>query len=92
MDKKYQIIAQKLQTALTQIEGDTGPGFWVLDVDGNGQPVLAYEWPELNDPTQFYGDEPWKNWGGEEILASANCCIISSSMIDGVDYAVVDLI
>lgn len=89
-------LRQKLQQALDEYEGDTGPGQWlpVRAIPDNGVAVLAYKWPEgLSEGDPHWGDAdgPWKLWGGEALVASIGGKIQNGCAVDGIDHAEVYL-
>jgi len=47
----------------------TSPGYWSV-IDGKGYAMLAWECDEQVHE-DMYGDEPWSEWGGNEILQFA---------------------
>ena len=92
-------VKGRLQFALDEFEGDKGPGNWllaeaILDGKHEGCALLSYKWPDGmtgSHPQWGDSDAPWKKWGGDGIVAAAQCKIRDGFSIDGIDHAVVEL-
>lgn len=91
------MLRERLQLALDEFDGDTGPGEWMpVEAIDDGREhddcaLLCYKWPEVDDPTVWDGDEPWKMWGGDAIIAAAGGRVRNGYGLDGIDHAVVEL-
>ena len=89
-------IRERLQLALDEYEGDTGPGEWmpVEALPDKGRALMAYKWPDgMTEEHPDWGDAdaPWKRWGGEAIIDLVGGSIADGYGIDGVDHAEVVL-
>lgn len=69
------IAIARLEAAIAAYEGDTGPGCWQVERDfdrvGQARIGLTYLLGISDQPEDMAGDEPWKIWGGNAILAQA---------------------
>lgn len=92
-------IKGRLQLAVDEFDGDTGPGEWKVDeartkCHGDSSPALCYKWPDdMSEDHPNFGDSdaPWKKWGGESIIEAAGCFIVDGIAMDEYDCALVEL-
>ena len=59
----------------------TSPGLW--SVESGGDYVMLVWACDADAAPEMYGDEPWSEWGGNEIIAAAGMPEFDDSGCDG---------
>jgi len=95
-----ELLRERLQLALDEFDGETGPGEWMtVEAIDDGREhddcaLLCYKWPDgMTEDDPHWGDchAPWKKWGGDAMIEAAGGVIRNGYGMDGIDHAVVAL-
>ncbi|MHB1023350.1 MAG: hypothetical protein ACYC0Z_13170 [Acidobacteriaceae bacterium] len=79
MNTQIQSLAAALEAAISAYAEDV-PGTWKV-VDEDGYIQLVWEC-EAADTDEMYGDEPWCEWGGNQIIEAAGAPDFNDSGCD----------
>ena len=73
------IFGKKLTDAIEATKDGQSVGSWSVQTDRDSAMLV---WSQPENCGEMYGDEPWSDWGGNEIIESANAGKFDDSGID----------